>query len=238
MLAIGRERSKTRAMPLPNSVDELTPVAIYMAQEMNVNRNSESCREMQRLNAYSADKCIEEYLRGSWWQRVVGIQPDQCVNMQMSQGAAAMMIWTGKVMQGAEWDHKPKLIKKFVSPTTGSGAWHTYGKREYYYDIWSNIHYGYVGKACGFSDSTLLDGAGLEQIGTDIVRMRWPSGASGVRGLRRFDDFSDRLSITMGVQLYSVFPSGVSPANLMSRVLGTPGLSSRPTTNKELQARR
>jgi hypothetical protein len=32
---------------------------------------------------------------------------------------------------------------------------------EYYYDIWSNIHYGYVGRAIGFDSMTLQYGANL-----------------------------------------------------------------------------
>lgn len=99
---------------------------------------------------------------------------------------------------------------------------------QYYYDIWSNIHYGYVGAAAGFSESVLLDGAGLEQIGSDLLRQRWPKGSSGVTGLRRFDDFSDRAAIAMGLRLYPIFPGSVSASVLLTRVLATPGLSARP----------
>ncbi|MOA31335.1 hypothetical protein D3C78_1524870 [compost metagenome] len=71
------------------------------------------------------------------------------------------------------------------------GIWHKHGKQDYSYDIWSNIHYGYVGMAGGFSESLLLDGAGLEQIASDSLR--WirdskkfpgPKRSEGVDGLR------------------------------------------------------
>jgi Bacterial toxin 44 len=136
-------------------------------------------------------------------------------------------LWTTKVMQDAEWDHKPKLRKAFLSPTMNSRVWHVYGKTAYYYDVWSNVHYGYVGTAAGFSESVLLDGAGLEQIGTDILRARWPKGAAGVAGLRRFDGISDRLAISAGIALYRVAPRTLTAPQLRQTVLTTRGLTTK-----------
>ncbi|HEX8596650.1 MAG TPA: polymorphic toxin type 44 domain-containing protein, partial [Pseudomonas sp.] len=78
---------------------------------------------------------------------------------------AAAALWAEMVGQDQEWDHKPKLLTRF-----NGAAWHKYGKHTYFYDIWSNIHYGYIGIACGFTEDWLFDGAGLEQIGSDSVR--------------------------------------------------------------------
>ncbi|MDH1262060.1 polymorphic toxin type 44 domain-containing protein [Pseudomonas sp. GD03944] len=50
------------------------------------------------------------------------------------------------------------------------GAWQNCGQMDYVYDIWSNIHYGYVRRAGFFSESVLPDGAGLEQIASDSIR--------------------------------------------------------------------
>ncbi|WP_370865971.1 polymorphic toxin type 44 domain-containing protein [Chondromyces apiculatus] len=38
-------------------------------------------------------------------------------------------------------------------------SWHTWGEWEYCFDVWSNIHYGYVGRAAGFDRQTLIDGS-------------------------------------------------------------------------------
>jgi hypothetical protein len=72
---------------------------------------------------------------------------------------------------------------------------HLYGSTPYYYDVWSNVHYGYVGRAAGFSTSTLRDGAGLEQIGSNLARLNRPSRSPGAPGLRAFDDAHDRSSV-------------------------------------------
>jgi hypothetical protein len=93
--------------------------------------------------------------------------------------------------------------KGLLSPTMNSRVWHAYGGTAYYYDVWSNVHYGYAGTAAGFSESTLLDGAGLEQIGSDLLRSRWPKGTDGVKGLRRFDGLSDRVAIMVGIKLFA-----------------------------------
>jgi len=93
------------------------------------------------------------------------------------------------VRQGAAWDHKREIRTRFT-PAAGPGeeqAWHRYYST-LYYDIWSNIHYGYVGMACEFTADGLLDGAGLEQLGSDLVRLTRPRSTAGVSGMRRFDD--------------------------------------------------
>lgn len=128
-----------------------------------------------------------------------------------------MMIWTKKVAQDMEWDHKPKLRKLFP------GVRHKQGKYDYFYDIWSNIHYGYVGVAGGVSESVLLDGAGVEQMGSDTKRwcedrQKNPGPhltASLFDGLRAFDDVADRVSISIGVKLYKQHPNGGITAKII-----------------------
>ena len=138
------------------------------------------------------------------------------------------MMWAMKVRQDGEWDHKPKIKARFLSRANYSHFWYTYDQVKYYYDIWSNIHYGYVGTAAGFSEGVLLDGAGLEQIGSDLLRLRWPTYAAGVDGLRAFDDDHDRAAISVGIELFALVPSHVSPHELVETILMTPGLATEP----------
>lgn len=211
-------------------VDELTQVAQYIASEINTNSAGPDCMRMAALNAVSSAECIDEYVRAPWWQSWVGMQPEQCIQMELSSRGAAVLAWTGKVMQNADWDHKPKLFKRFYSPMTNSRVWHVYGKDACYYDIWSNIHYGYVGTAAGFGESVLLDGAGLEQIGSNVLRGRFPRGTDGVAGLRRFDDPQDRNAISLGRSLRRVYPQHLSARTLLQQVLHTPGLAKEPAS--------
>ncbi|MCP2066467.1 polymorphic toxin type 44 domain-containing protein [Pseudomonas laurylsulfatiphila] len=124
-----------------------------------------------------------------------------------------------QVGQNMEWDHKP----------------HKQGKYEYYYDIWSNIHYGYVGIAGGLSESVLLDGAGAEQIASDTLRKIEESltkpieerkrlgprpTASPWTELRSWDDVADRVSISIGTKLAIQYPNGgITAQIIMNEVL-------------------
>lgn len=99
-----------------------------------------------------------------------------------SNTAAVMVIWAEKVGQNREWDHKPKILKEFNNDTR-----HKQGRYAYYYDSWSNIHYGYIGMAAGFSESVLLEGAGLEQIASETlvkaknpIEKPWPAPSEGI----------------------------------------------------------
>ena len=209
--------------------DELTPIADYMAHEINTNSRGTDCRRMASLNAVSSRSCVAEYFRASWWRQLFGtLTPQQCMDIEISSHQAALMMWTMKVRQDAEWDHKPKLRTRFLSRANNSHVWFRYASVDYYYDIWSNIHYGYVGAAAGFDEAVLLDGAGLEQIGTDLLRRRWPRRSQGIDGLRAYDDPSDRASISMGMELYAVVPSHVSAKELVDTILMTAGLDTRP----------
>jgi hypothetical protein len=81
-----------------------------------------------------------------------------------------------------------------------------------------------VGRAAGFDDDVLLDGAGLEQTGTDLLRRRWPTRSIAVSGLRAFDDESDRVAISLGIQMYEDVPNHVSAKELVDSILMTGGL--------------
>ncbi|RMM06959.1 hypothetical protein APX70_04199, partial [Pseudomonas syringae pv. maculicola] len=133
--------------------------------------------------------------------------------------------------QNRPWDHKP-IIRRTIG-----GIWHKQGKYDYFYDIWSNVHYGYVGMAGGLSESVLLDGAGAEQIISDAGRKvdevftkpkaQWelpgPNRSGDVDGLRAWDDAPDRISISIGVKLYQQHPNGgITAKMIMDEVLAVP----------------
>lgn len=75
--------------------------------------------------------------------------------------AAALAAWAAKVRAGAEWDHKPKLRQRLMLDRYNDYHFPIAGNNdnEWFYDIWSNIHYGYAGTAAGFSAFELQVGA-------------------------------------------------------------------------------
>uniref|UniRef100_UPI00048F80CD polymorphic toxin type 44 domain-containing protein n=1 Tax=Pseudomonas sp. Ant30-3 TaxID=1488328 RepID=UPI00048F80CD len=154
------------------------------------------------------------------WYAQVGATSPQVIGA--SKGAAAMALFTERVGQDRPWDHKPILAEKY-----NGVVYHKQGDYDYFYDIWSNIHYGYVGRAGGLSESALSDGAGLEQIASESVRKlfdwkkrQWPDAAEDVDGLRAYDDDQDRISIGIGIKLFAEQPNGgITAQMIMDKVL-------------------
>jgi len=203
-------------------IDEMTPIASYMAIEINNNAKSSAVNKMRELNSYSATECITKFQELPVWQQLFGLRvtPEQCIDHQISYRAAALLIWIENVMQGAAWDHKPIISRRFHQRNpNGEQHWHLYRNTLYYYDVWSNVHYGYVGSAAGFSESVLLDGAGLEQIGSTLLRGSWPRNDPNIRGLRAWDDIQDRAGIELGIKLYHLHPSGLTAQVLLNSIL-------------------
>lgn len=195
--------------------DRMEEVASYIADEMNRNINHPSVLEMKELNSYDAVAETREYMALPFYRRL-GQQPDFHA-FALAKQARAFALWTERVGQNRPWDHKPKLKNEF------GDYWHKQGNYDYYYDIWSNIHYGYIGIIAGLSESILLDGAGAEQIASDTIRkinelatkpkeeriLRGPHPtASPWTELRSWDDIADRVSISIGVKLAHKHPVG------------------------------
>jgi hypothetical protein len=214
---------------VPARGDEVSPIARYIIGEMGTNSNSREAEQIRALNAMSQQDCMAQYRRLSWWEQLLigGTMLESCQNTASSAKMSAILQWGLLVRENGPWDHKPIIRTTFkpADPKAREQHYHHYNGWLYFYDIWSNIHYGYVGRACGFSSSELLDGAGLEQIGSDIVHLRRPRASPGVQGLRSFDDPSDRQSIMIGIGMYPHLPS---VSELLLSIESTPGLSRRP----------
>jgi len=210
-----------------NHPDRMEELASYIADEMNRNINHPLVLEMKELNSFDPEAETAKYNALPFYLRL-GRGPD-FHNLARGKQAKAFVLWTERVGQNRPWDHKPKLEKKF------GDYWHKQGNYDYYYDIWSNIHYGYVGIIGGLSESILLDGAGAEQIASDTLRKvkevatkpteEWTlpgphPTANAWAELRSWDDVADRVSISVGMKLANRYPGGgVTAKVIMLEVL-------------------
>lgn len=113
---------------------------------------------------------------------------------------SAMAFWYQTVKTGSTWDHKPIIRKRFKlfavarplkSKQMSESYYHKYKEYDFYLDVWSNIHYGYVGLSVGFSEDLLLKGSAWEQNMTP--------GAMGD------DTLDDITSMKIGFELYHYF---------------------------------
>ncbi|MEG3844627.1 polymorphic toxin type 44 domain-containing protein [Microcoleus sp. herbarium14] len=151
----------------------------YMYEEMKNNASSDYVKNIKRRN-------------------------DEVSNI--SDTAIPYGLWLAKVDKNQEWDHKPKLESLLDLKRTNYGylVWGN-SDREFYYDIWSNIHYGYVGKAAGFSDGALQFFASLN----DLWETKSLNGP-------------DSKAVQLGIELWNETggnPNNLTPEKLRQKVI-------------------
>lgn len=109
-------------------------------------------------------------------------------------GPLTLGIWGDKVRRGGEWDHRADL-KKITGGRSSTPAPDLGG--EIRFDVWSNIHYGYVGRQSGIDAVTLEAGAGV----ADIVD-------------RLAVDRADQLAVRIGIELHDEYGADLRPEHL------------------------
>lgn len=187
-------------------------VAKYIVQEIKTNAKSRVVNDIRYFNDFEGRRHEREMLPPL--QRAFAPREEP-------ELATAMGLWTLQVRTGGPWDHKPLIRDKFrhvaikerpyKSAKGGeiklfSSYIHKYKNHDYFYDVWSNIHYGYIGMVCGFSKSLLLNGAGLEQIVDDLLRFKLPNNERENKNtLSDFDGVADRESVLLGIRLFKQF---------------------------------
>ena len=194
-------------MKRPARRDPLPPVITYFHQEMTQNAVSKQAFIVRMGNT--------------------GLLP--------TGRAVAYAVWTSQVMDAkikeyagplapylANWDHKPIFSNKELSLEAGLDpqAWIRAGDKRYRFDTWSNVHYGYVGGATGFSESELIDGAGIEQMGTNMFGGEEPASSPDAPSfLSSWDEPSDTASIQLGISLWQQYGLNVTPEDFYLAIL-------------------
>lgn len=220
--------------PCEHKFDGAIKVAEYIVEEIKRNVKSNQVNNMRYMNDYEGR--LNEWKKLPLWQRMFTPIPKP-------MAIEAMAIWTMMVRQDGPWDHKPIIRKKFSNfavknrplsnkpnATLSQSHYHKYKKHDYFYDVWSNIHYGYVGIACGFGESILLDGAGLEQMGTNILsgKKAERTGKPQTGKLRDYDNIADRETILLGIKLFKTFGmkniSKLTSSNILQGLESIPSL--------------
>jgi len=104
---------------------------------------------------------LSKYITDEMCRNVRSVEAKQIAVLKKHHSTYGMALWkwAGLVGYKEKWDHKRDIRNKF-------GLWSDDGvtKYEYAFDIWSNIHYGYIGLSIGFSEGILKSGAGVAQL--------------------------------------------------------------------------
>lgn len=226
---IGRSRGETSpAKFLPgrlrnancNHVDTAVSLAGFIVQEIKTNPFSVEGRKILSANRANAQARRAEWQKWPWYLRLGG--PPDFDGAAAGQKAAPYGMWAERVGPGRPWDHKPILIR-MLGQNLNKG-WQKYGDHDYYLDIWSNIHYGYVGVVLGFSAAELINGAGLAQAMFDVwtKRIQQNHHENG-RGPASADDRPDHISIMLGIELCNeVEPQALTVDMLLGKISAMP----------------
>jgi hypothetical protein len=94
----------------------------------------------------------------------------------------------------------------YYFPIRGGNDSGSYGRWEYSYDVWSNIHYGFIGTAAGFDAETLHGKGGLNGIPSADVLI-------GV------DDPEDIEAEQIGTDLWQSYHTRITPSILHYEIL-------------------
>lgn len=175
----------------PHMLDGAIEVAKYIVDEIKRNVKSDTTKSIQEL--------LERWKSPQWYDAIGGSNPTKLYT-------SALGLWALKVAPSMDWDHKPKIADNITlknlavkrrlraeeknSPQS-TKHFHKYKNYDYYYDVWSNIHYGYLGMVVGFNENTLLDGSDLQQLANPNTQ-----GA---------DTSDDRTTMIIGINLYKKF---------------------------------
>ena len=193
--------------PCEHKFDGAIKVAEYIVAEIQRNVKSKQAEQIRYYNDYSG--------RMKEWQKLPFLQRMGTTPKPMYM--EAMATWSGMVKPNGAWDHKLKIRAKFakyavhrpLKKGTKAETWHhKYKSHDYHLDVWSNIHYGYVGLYCGFDEETLLKGAGLAQLLSD-----WTGDMSTLAAIKEFrdkkmeelDNPADQETIKVGFKLFKKY---------------------------------
>jgi len=127
-----------------------------------------------------------------------------CPALGIPPKALAYWVWIEMVKTGAPWDFKEPIFYRWPGFEWGGEnirmccGW-------YWYEAVANIHYGYVGRAAGFTDFELKAGAGaaqyLEHRNAEWYRERIAEGEVGWHTY--YDEPEDQAGIQIGLDLYN-----------------------------------
>ncbi|WP_322095524.1 polymorphic toxin type 44 domain-containing protein [Paraburkholderia bannensis] len=213
---------KPKEVHLCGDANDAIPVAEFIVGEMKKNPYTAEGKKIAQANRYDPAAENAAWNALPWYAKWGG--PPDFYGAAAGHKAAAYEMWAERVAPNRPWDHKPILRHKLEASGKFNVGWQKYGQNDYFYDIWSNIHYGYVGIAIGFSASELIGGAGLAQALSDSINdvrhARWPTMQNHPQNgswPSSADDIPDHISIQLGIDLYATVKPDALTADLLLR---------------------
>jgi RHS repeat-associated protein len=172
-------------------------VVTFIVERMREDATSQETKKIRELNeSHLYEDAWEAYEKMTWWQKLLfgneylrhALEADMAAHqMALVEFGCLVSDYLLRPVCG-QWDYKKEIGDKWRHAQRIDFC--SIGLDEeviFYYDIWANIHFGYVGIAGAFSEDSLRTGAALEH---------------AVRHPGQFqDDPSDQAALGIGVNL-------------------------------------
>jgi RHS repeat-associated protein len=179
-------------------VHEVIKFIIGRMREDAASQEITHIRELNESHRY--EDAWAECQRVPWWQRllVCGQYLQRALDIDIAARNAALVEFGCLVADHrlrpvcGQWDYKKEIgERRDLGRNAQRIDFCSIGIDEeviFYYDIWANTHFGYVGTAGGFSEDLLLEGAAIEHMGSNLGQTQ--------------DDPSDQVCAGIGIYLY------------------------------------
>ena len=177
---------------------EIHEVVTFIVEKIHKDAASCEIREIRGLNEthYHEDAWIA-CQRMPWWQRLLlcpyylrsAMEMDEAARIAASTRFGCLVApYIYRPVCG-QWDYKEDIARDWgYRQEIDFCSIGIDEKVTFYYDIWANFHFGYVGTAGGFSEESLLTGAAIEHAVHNLGQIQ--------------DDPSDKACYVIGIGLY------------------------------------
>jgi hypothetical protein len=194
------------------NIHEVIPWIIAKMRQNAVSKELMQIRDLLATPPHFYKDAFERFQKMPWWQKLLTTQ-DYFSDALAADGALhdAPYIAFGCLVSDAnarplcgQWDYKKEIERLFDNSQHIDFCAIGYDEMViFYYDIFANIHFGYVGEAAGFSETALLEGADIEQPFSNIMAaIKYPSWENISNVWKGKDPISDKASIKIGIDLY------------------------------------
>jgi RHS repeat-associated protein len=177
-------------------------VVRFIVQRIREDSKSEVIQAIYELNNthYYKNAC-SLYNQLSWWEKWAIGGPrflnnaaylDSASRFEASAQFGCLVADAKSRPICGQWDYKADISRRWGEAQTVDFS--TLGINEeviFYYDIWANFHFGYLGMVGGFSEESLLTGAAIEHAASNLE-------------IKIQDDPSDRVANLIGIELFKV----------------------------------
>lgn len=180
----------------PDSDESENEVVSFIVRRIREDSQSKAIRAIYNLNTthYYEDAC-SLYRQMSWWEKLAAGGSRYLTDAAYADSAARVEAssWFGCLVAPAkyrnmcgQWDYKEDIQRRWgYANVIDFSVIGINEKVTFYYDIWANIHFGYLGLVGGFSEKALLTGAAVEhaadnyKLGEEIIIQDDPSDVVG-----------------------------------------------------------